>query len=64
MNALSDQCHSVKAKESTSKDDVSDEEAMFIYSNSNFKEKSMFYVDFEKIYRTVYDTCKITDNCE
>ncbi|CAI6373981.1 unnamed protein product [Macrosiphum euphorbiae] len=65
MNALSDQCHSVKAKEPTSNDDVSDDEAKFIYGNSsNFKEKSMFYVDFEKIYRTVSDTCKITDNCE
>ncbi|CAI6369914.1 unnamed protein product [Macrosiphum euphorbiae] len=65
MNALSDQCHSVKAKEPTSNDYVSDDEAKFIYGNSsNFKEKSMFYVDFEKMYRTVSDTCKITDNCE
>ncbi|KAL5239344.1 hypothetical protein ACI65C_006754 [Semiaphis heraclei] len=64
MNALSDQCHSVKLKELTSSDGVSDDETMFSCSSNNFKEKSMFYVDFEKIYRTVYDTCQITDNCE
>ncbi|CAI6357593.1 unnamed protein product [Macrosiphum euphorbiae] len=45
MNALSNQCHSVKAKEPTSNDDVSDDEAKFIYgSSSNFKEKSMLNV--------------------
>ncbi|KAL5239358.1 hypothetical protein ACI65C_006768 [Semiaphis heraclei] len=64
MNALSDQCHSVKLKELTSSDGVSDDETIFSCSSNNFKEKSMFYVDFEKNYRTVYDTCQITDDCE
>jgi len=64
MYALNDQCHSVKQKELTSSDGVSDDETMFSCSSNNFKEKSMFYIDFEKIYRTVYDTCQITDNCE
>lgn len=64
INALSDQCHSVKQKELTSSDGLSDDEIMFSCSSNNFKEKSMLYVDFEKSYRTVYDKCQITDNCE
>jgi len=37
LNALSDQCHSVKEKEPTGNDDVSDDEARLIYSRSSFQ---------------------------
>jgi len=53
-----------KNHQTSNGDDASDDEAMFTYSSSNIKEQSMFYVDFEQIYRSIYDTCKITENCE
>lgn len=65
MNQLNGYCLSVKLKEiSSSSNDVGENLVLSTNDHKNVREKSLFYVDFEKIYQNISDRCLLTDSCE
>lgn len=65
MNQLNGYCLSVKLKEiSLSSNDVGENLVLSTNDHKNVREKSLFYVDFEKIYQNISDRCLLTDSCE